>query len=251
MLGDTRSVEDAQDSENGDEGTRKVLYEKYVTGRDGGDVRGEGAFVEHLVHAHLPSNRRAKILDLGCGEGSFVAAASAAGYVDVHGVDRSREQVEFAHRSGLSQVREGDLFGTITGCESESHDVIVTLDVIEHLKRDELIRLAAETLRTLRKGGIWIVHCPNAESPWFGRVRYGDLTHETAYTAAAMKQLGMTIGFRSVDVFEDVPRGAGLKRRVRRVLWQIIRSGPRVWLAVESGARDGIFSQNLLAILQK
>jgi SAM-dependent methyltransferase len=245
------STEETKHGDDTDEGSREVLYGKYVTGREGGDVCGLGPFVKHLVRTRLPADKRAKILDLGCGEGSFVQAAIAAGYTDVHGVDRSPEQVAFAHRRGLTTVREGDLFGTITACEPESYDVITTIDLIEHLTRAELIRLATETLRVLRKGGTWVVHCPNAESPWFGRVRYGDLTHETAYTSAAMKQLGMTVGFRSVDVYEDVPRSAGLKGHARRALWQIIRSGARVWLAVESGARDGIFSQNLLAILHK
>ena len=36
--------------------------------------------------------------------------------------------------------------------------------------------------RALKPGGRWILHTANAESPFYGRVRYGDITHEQAFT---------------------------------------------------------------------
>jgi SAM-dependent methyltransferase len=63
-----------------------------------------------------------------------------------------------------------------------SLDAVIAFDVLEHFGRDELIPLVDAVHRVLRPGGRWIIHVPNGESPFFGSIRYGDLTHELAFT---------------------------------------------------------------------
>jgi hypothetical protein len=42
-----------------------------------------------------------------------------------------------------------------------------------------------ETLKILRLGGRRIIRVPNGVSPFAGVIRYGDLTHELAFTCPA------------------------------------------------------------------
>jgi hypothetical protein len=125
--------------------------------------------------------------------------------------------------------------------------------VIEHFTRDELLGFVDQILRVLRSEGRWIIHTPNGESPFSGRMRYGDLTHELAFTRTSICQLLHSSGFSKVQCFEDAPVPHGLNSAIRWVVWKVIRSGLRVYLAVETGdtAGDAIFSQNFLIVAEK
>jgi predicted SAM-dependent methyltransferase len=76
---------------------------------------------------------------------------------------------------GIDGVDQGDLLETLKAQPDASLDVVVAFDIIEHFMRDELLGFVDEVGRVLRSGGRWIIHTPNAESPFGGRMRYGDL----------------------------------------------------------------------------
>jgi hypothetical protein len=84
-------------------------------------------------------------------------------------------------------------------------------------------------------------------------MRYGDLTHEIAFTRESIAQLLRSSGFAEVRCFEDAPIVHGAKSAVRWVLWKMIRLALRVYIVAETGdtGRECIFSQNLLAVATK
>src|SRR5688500_9126610 len=49
----------------------------------------------HELFFRYPLEKRGRLLDIGCGNGAFLAAAREAGY-DVHGIDFDRKSVQFA-----------------------------------------------------------------------------------------------------------------------------------------------------------
>jgi SAM-dependent methyltransferase len=210
-------------------------------------------YLQRLIRKHFPSDLQASIVDLGCGHGAIVHFARQAGYVNVRGVDDSPEQVAAARRLGIEEVTEGDLVRTLSSMPDASQDCIVTFDVIEHFTRDELIELVDEVRRVLQPGGRWIIHTPNGESPFCGRMRYGDLTHELIFTHTSIEQLLYSSGFSGVQCYEDEPVLHGLKSIVRGVFWKVIRNALRFYIAVEMGysGKDGIFSQNFLVVAIK
>lgn len=205
-----------------------------------------------IIREHFPSDRSARIIDLGCGHGAVVHFAKTAGYQNVMGVDRSPEQVKEAQRLGIAGVKEGDLLETLESLSDESVDLIVAFDVIEHFTKDELVLFVDEVNRVLHKGGKWIIHTPNGESPFAGRIRYGDFTHEQAFTRISLAQLLNASGFSRVTCYEDAPIPHGVKSTVRLILWKIFRGVFKVFIAAETGSLDDcIFSQNLLAVAVK
>jgi cyclopropane fatty-acyl-phospholipid synthase-like methyltransferase len=184
---------------------------------------------------------------LGCGHGAAVHFVQTAGYQNVIGVDRLPEQVKEAQRLGIAGVIEGDLLETLESLSDESVDLIVAFDVIEHFTKDELVPFVDEVNRVLSKGGKWIIHTPNGESPFAGRMRYGDFTHEQTFTRTSLEQLLIASGFSLVTCCEDAPIPHGVMSTVRWILWKIFRGGLRVFVAAETGSLDDcIFSQNLL-----
>ena len=158
-----------------------------------------------MIARHFPRDTNAVIFDLGCGYGGMIHCATLAGYSNVRGVDTAREQVEVATRLGIPGVAEGDIHSTLQALDEMSVDCVVAFDVIEHFSRDELVGLVDRSRRVLVPSGVWIIHTVNAESPFFGRARYGDLTHEVAFTSDSLSQLLHASGFRDVRCYEDEP----------------------------------------------
>lgn len=238
---------------------RARLYDTYVEARESIDpgslagLRGRLPYLERLVRQHFPPRKDARVLDLGCGHGSLLHVARSMGYANVEGIDVSQGQVALARRLGIDGVREGDVMDELALMPAGSRDVIVTFDVIEHLRRDELFAIADEVHRVLAADGRWIIHTPNAESPLFGRIRYGDLTHEQAFTRQSVLQFLRPAGFVHVASFEDAPVVHGVRSALRNVVWRGIRGLLRVYLAAETGhaGGDAIFSQNFLVVARK
>jgi len=206
-----------------------------------------------LIAHHFPNDKHAVILDVGCGSGAIVHFAREAGYTRVSGVDRSAEQVAEARRLGIDGVRKGDLHDALSDVPDGSVDLVITFDVIEHLTRRELLDVVDGVYRVIRSGGRWIIHAPNAESPFFGRIRYGDLTHEQAFTRTSIGQLLFTSGFDTVACYEDAPIVHGVASAVRWIGWRAVRSVLRLYLATETGLlrEPAIFSQNFLTVARK
>lgn len=239
---------------------RSRIYQYYVRARNTSlapqSVEGlspRAPYLRRVIRKHFPADRNAVILDLGCGHGAFVHFIREAGYVNVAGVDRSPEQVAEARRLGIKGVQEGDLTETLQALPDASQDVVIAFDVIEHFGKEELLCFVDEVCRVLRSRGQWIIHTPNGESPFAARMRYWDYTHEIAFTRMSISQLLLSSGFSKVVCREDTPVPHGLKSAVRWVLWKIIRSGLRLYLAVETGAgeRDCALTQNFLTVAVK
>ena len=216
-------------------------------------LKPRAPYLTKLIQTHFPADRRSAILDLGCGHGALIHFARCGGYTNIRGVDGSPEQVAAARRLGIDGVEEVALLAALAAQADESLDVVVAFDVIEHFTRDELLSFVDQVHRVMRPGGRWIIHTPNGESPFCGRIRYGDLTHELAFTRTSINQVLLSSGFSKVQCFEDAPIVHGLKSMVRWGLWKLIRSGLRVYLAAETGdtASNDIFSQNFLAVAVK
>ncbi len=236
---------------------RLRIYGAYVTARDSSlapkaleGLRPRMPYLRQMIRRHFPENRDAVILELGCGHGALLYALQQAGYRNARGVDGSPEQIAAAQRLGILGVEEGDVVDSLGATADASLDVVVAFDLIEHFTKNELIPLVDEVHRVLKPGGKWIIHTPNAEGPFFGRIRYGDLTHELAFTRVSIAQLLKSSGFDEVACFEDAPVPHGLKSAVRAMLWSLIRAGLLFYIAVETGAfdRNAVFSQNLLTV---
>jgi SAM-dependent methyltransferase len=230
------------------EQAKEELYTEYQAGLGG----RAGARTPHLrafVRRHFPADREARILDVGCGTGELLAVLEGEGYRNAWGVDDSPSQVAKACHGS---VRRGDGMAALREGGPGSLDVVVTFDVIEHLTREALVEMGREIHRVLRPGGRWIVHAPNAAGIFGGRVRYADLTHELAFTADSMRQLGLLVGFAGARCYEDKPVAHGWKSLLRYVAWQVLRAPVfLLWVAETGSTGPVILSQNLTAVLEK
>lgn len=109
----------------------------------------------------IEPNPAARILDLGCGDGSFaLQVAECAGSKDVWGVDFLDNMCQVARKKGVNACC-ADLNGKFP-FENESFDVVHANQVIEHLiDTDNFVR---EIHRILKPDGYSIISTPNLAS---------------------------------------------------------------------------------------
>jgi SAM-dependent methyltransferase len=207
-------------------------------------------YLRRLIKRWVPSDRGIEIFDVGCGYGALLYALLDAGYRNLSGVDGSREQVVAAQRLGLSQVRQGDLLTALASTSSNSLDLVVAFDVLEHLFKDEVMQFMDHFHRILRPGGRVLIHVPNGEGILGGRMRYADITHELTFTHQSLLQFGALSGFSQFHFEEDVPVVHGVMSALRWALWRLVRLPFRIIYIVETGdlGRNPLLTQNMLAV---
>lgn len=198
----------------------------------------------------LPKNKDAKIIDLGCGNGSIIWWLQQRGFTNSEGIDISAEQVEIANKLGVKNIIQADLTKPLIGAQG-FYDVIFMRDVLEHYEKEDIIKVLDKCFSALKDNGIIIIQVPNAESPFGSRIRYGDFTHEIAFTSGSISQVLRTIGFNDIHVkaWESSPN-LSLSSVVRFVLWQMVASFYRSLLMIE-GIRSAIVTQNIIAVAKK
>jgi 2-polyprenyl-3-methyl-5-hydroxy-6-metoxy-1,4-benzoquinol methylase len=205
---------------------------------------------KRAVGRFLPEDRDTRILDLGCGHGTFLYFLKKEGYKNILGVDVSPEQIELAKKIGINEIKCRNVLDFLKNIE-DKFDVITAFDLIEHFRKDEFLLLSKLVYRALKAQGLFILRTINGESPFSGRLRYADLTHEICFTRRSISTALLNANFKRVKVFPAYhyfPRG--VRSNIRYLLWKIIELGLRMYMMAETGNfKDGyIFTQNLLAI---
>lgn len=161
-------------------------------------------FREEIVPL-LPAGLSARVLDLGCGSGETSGFLKEKGrFAWVCGVEGSPEAAALAHKR-IDQVLEGDIEKIDFPFPAESFDVILTLDILEHLVDPWAIIKKLHSL--LKPGGRLIVSIPNVRHYsvvlpllFLGDWRYTqegllDSTHIRFFTSRTAKRIFLAQGF--------------------------------------------------------
>lgn len=240
---------------------RSILYGNYhstQSGRASGTdaqalfEREKAQFSREILPRLGALQKDAAILDIGCGSGSLLAALQSAGFSSLKGIDVSREQVELAHRLGVTAVEEGDVMQHLRDTPS-TYDVICGMDIIEHFTKDELTDLLRLLASALKSGGKVIFRTPNLDAPMASVFANGDFTHENYLNASSAAQVMMACGFQQVEVLPSVMRAPGfLKEGVRRLAWALLSFRLKLLLfATARSSRGVLFTPNMIIVARK
>lgn len=142
---------------------------------------------QRLLQAYYLSLDYAKgdVLEVGCGEGRGVqlVAPKADSYT---GLDKITPVIDSLKSKYPEYTFIQSHIPPFTGIASESYDVVVSFQVIEHIRKDgEYLK---EIHRVLKPGGIALITTPNIKmsltrNPW----------HVREYTSDELKKLAKTI----------------------------------------------------------
>ncbi|MBK7459806.1 MAG: class I SAM-dependent methyltransferase [Betaproteobacteria bacterium] len=138
-------------------------------------------YAQRILGPHLPADRTGALLDVGCGTGYALLALKQLGFSAASGVDSDAGQVAEAVKRGVSVVFVADTQAFLR--ERAGHfDIILALDVIEHLPWPQQIDFVQSMCEALNPTGRLICTVPNANSTLASRWRYNDWTHQSSFT---------------------------------------------------------------------
>ena len=199
-------------------------------------------YYDWYTRGWLPTDRKAAILDIGCGSGQFLYYLRSRGYENARGIDLDRDQVEVAKSLGLNASREMAI--EYLNAHPGSIDLIAMLDILEHFTREELFALLNAASAKLAPGGRLIASVPNADSPAASRAIYADITHEIAFTATSFAELFYCHGLKLSALRDPWPAPVSPLRKAYRGLSRAMQGlegvrmrllgmePPRIWSSV-------------------
>ena len=120
----------------------------------------------------LPINQKS-VLEIGFGSGSLMSWMRDQG-AEVTGIEIQSELVESAKDNGFKS------FSSLDNIKDRSFDIVIGLDVFEHIERSQLNLYLTNISRILKPGGYLIARFPNCQSPNGVFTQYGDATHLSA-----------------------------------------------------------------------
>ena len=174
--------------------------------------RGRLAVIRGALGRVLPS-RPLRLLEIGCGTGNILAALTELG--EAVGMEANDTLLTVARAAGLD-ARQGALPDDLVVAPGWA-DVVLLLDVIEHLD-DDLAGLRAAR-RALGEGGRLVVTVPAYTWLWSGHdVALG---HRRRYTPARLRRVVGAAGYRVTHLgyFNSLLFPAIVSIRLWKRLW--------------------------------
>ncbi len=145
-------------------------------------------FCQHLIDLYkIPKG--SKILDIGCGDGSFSEAFEKLG-MTVTGIDIS----EASNGKIISKVIKHDLTNKPYPIFSDTFDYVFSKSVVEHLREPNI--LIDEAYRVLKSGGVFLCLAPSWKHS-YKESFYIDHTHVTPFTRHSLETACELSGFES------------------------------------------------------
>lgn len=201
-------------------------------------------FVEYktrYIEPLFPRDTSIRIADIGCGYGLFLDACRNLGYANSEGVEQGSVFVDYARKElGLRDIVCGDLFDYLESKDDEYFDVVTAFNIIEHVKKEKVQDLLGLIYRKMKRGGMFIMEVPNADSPLGIHTYFSDLTHEFAFS----KKLGLAI--LRLAGFKDAT--ATYQPNTRNIL---IRLAQKVMARVVGFEHEMMFSGNIILVGHK
>lgn len=203
--------------------------------------------VRHHFGRFLPTDRSARIADLRLGFPMIPYYLQRAGYINVEGLVSHPSEIAIVKRLGITGVSREDLSSFLMA-RSDTFDVIFAIDIIDHFPKGQVLDILRTIHRSLKPSGKFIMQVTNGAAPFFGRQRYGDISHEFALTAQTSWQLLKAGGFANIRAYGKGPYVHGPRSFVRWIAWKVVRALAQAYVAIESGRTRGEIFEPLLIV---
>ncbi len=240
-------------------GYAERVYERYVRSGYGRvhtfsprEYQMQARFFRKNYGPHLPQDRAARILDLGCGPGHFLYYLQQEGYTDYLGIDSSPECLQLCQERGLN-AGLADAFVHLAE-NAGRYDAVVCNEFFEHLQKERAFELARLCRQALTDGGVLLVKVPNMACPVAAcRSRYVDITHETGYVDHSLRTMLEVSGFADVRVLgpDIYVTRYGLLNLAARLLFRLATAYFRGLYLLYGIPSRHVMTKSLLAVARR
>jgi SAM-dependent methyltransferase len=210
--------------------------------------------LELNYRAWLPVDRRAPILDLGCGDGRVLKYLSALGYDNVLGVDRDEAAVASVGALPGVKVECTDVDRGFLHQHRGRLRLIVLRQMIYYLDRADVVAFLSAARDALTDDGVILVEFFNAALLSSRLTEQKDPFIRTAYTEHAMRRLFTAAGLHTLEIHGERRRATGMRSALYatlRALWiQLLKA---VYI-LERGIDNElprIYTKSIIAVASK
>lgn len=145
-------------------------------------------------------SRNLLVVEIGCGNGSFIQAMIKSGFEKIVGLEPSPSYKPVVTNGLIVQEYANEFF-----CKLPEGSVggVVAWDVFEHIAYADIKDLFVKIRMSLVQGGRLVIRVPNMSSP-FGMVNfYGDISHVSPLNEHTMRQLAFETGMVLEGVYPE------------------------------------------------
>ena len=166
----------------------------------------------------LPRNRDAAILDIGFGDGWFMAACLKLGYENISGAEFAPENKPYLKGWNVKLHKIETEIGQFLAHHRSEFNFIHMSHVIEHIPKYSLLWVVDALYQALQKEGTLFLRTPNMEGPCANSSYYVTLAHEYGFSGSNLRSLLSACGFDDIRFHASPP-----PRRLRQQLGALMR----------------------------
>lgn len=167
-------------------------------------------------------DKNVKILDIGCGFGTFLQYLQKKGYKNIEGVDLSLRQVKATKELGIKAEQINSLTDFL---KDKKWDYITLNHVVEHWKKEDTVKYLKAIKASLNKGGKIVVEVPNMMLLSGMKYAFSEFDHISAFTNTTLIEILKISGFKNIKI-KGIDK-TNFKRTPKFLLWYTLR---KIWL---------------------
>ena len=215
------------------------------------DVAAATYFATEIRESGILNMNAKRVLELGFGNGVFAGWAKQQGAIYM-GTEIIPALIARGSTAGFDVHPATRPLPMFAG--ENSIDLVVAMDVFEHIDISALCNLLVEAKTCLRAGGVLVARVPSGDSPFARSIQHGDLTHRIILGSSAIRQLAEQSGFVVKAIREPAfpIRGLGVRVFIRRLSIVCARRliYPLITQALMGGGQP-VLTPNLVCVLEK
>lgn len=142
---------------------------------------------------------------------------------------------------------------TFLDSSQNKYDAVIFNDVIEHLTKEEIIRILEKIRNSIKLSGCLMVKTPNMANPFVNTTgRYIDFTHEIGFTEFSLNQVLKATGYKDIyikgtDIYVVNPVISIIARITSKIMNAILY----IFSSLYGRTTIRIFEKDILAIAYK
>lgn len=211
-------------------------------------------YCDYNIGPFLPKQvSNSKILEIGPGLGEFVSFLNDRGGFNIDVVDNDREVLKFVSKNyRISKAIVSKNIGLL-GRRLNNYDLIVLIQVLEHLPVSKHPAILRTLYSHLNKLGHLVIVVPNANNPLGLTERYSDVQHTSSFSTQALLDLIDASGIKKTKVqirgYEIPPyRVINL---IRILLQKILHGLLLLIMVINGGLFFKVMTPNIMLVIKK
>lgn len=210
--------------------------------------------MKDYLKEYIPLDKKARILDIGCGDGEVLLALKERGYSNSIGVEIDEKAIDACRRKGLTNVEAVSDLSSYLSDRKGVFDIINMKEVIYYFPEDKLGAYLIAIRDAMKSDGTLLVEVFNGAMLTGAFFKHKDYKIRYILTEHSLRRMLEDAGFKVTELFGVKVLSSSPKRVIWKALrfcWTLIL---RAIYALEIGIgpeRPTIWSKLIVAVAKK